>query len=119
MEVCKNTGTQVTEFTVAPKVVAEDGEGLPYHEWFIEFEKEPSDIDAFKLKLDDALQQRNAYYFYLIQGNILQPLIIRKMNKNTFIEYMKSQGKLGGQHKVPRIANDRKIADEMGEYIAK
>ena len=119
MEVCKNTGTQVTEFTVAPKVVAEAGEGLPYHEWFIEFEKEPSDIDAFKLQLDDAMQHRNAYYFDLIQGNILQPLIIRKMNKNTFIEYMKSQGKLGGQHKVPRIANDRKIADEMGEYIAK
>jgi len=117
MEACKNNHVQVTEFTVAPKVVPDEGEGLPYHEWFIEFEKEPQNMDQFRKDLDASLQSRNSYYLDLIQGNILQTCVVRNMQKNAFIEYMKSMGKLGGQHKVPRIANDRKIADELLEYI--
>lgn len=100
---------QITEFHLAPEVNPE--EGLPYHEWFIEFEKEPENLDVFKNELDDQLRKRNTYYDDLISGNILQKLHISKLQKNAFQEYAKSQGKLGGQNKIPRLANDRKIAD--------
>ncbi|MFD2146327.1 GH3 auxin-responsive promoter family protein [Mucilaginibacter antarcticus] len=116
MTVAKQEGIDIVEFTVAPQVTAE-GEQLPYHEWFIEFGVAPRDITAFALKVDKALQAKNIYYFDLIDGNILQPLIIRNLKKDTFINYMRSQGKLGGQNKVPRLANDRKIADGLKEYI--
>lgn len=99
---------QITEFHLAPQV--NPTEGLPYHEWFIEFEKEPENFDAFKSELDLQLRQRNTYYDDLISGNILQPLIITKLKKNAFQDYAKSAGKLGGQNKIPRLANDRKIA---------
>ncbi len=118
MGVAASEGVDVTEFTVAPQVAPADG-GLPYHEWFIEFGKEPEDLTAFALKVDKALQQKNIYYFDLIEGNILQPLIVRSLKKDTFINYMRSQGKLGGQNKVPRLSNDRKIADELKDYINK
>ncbi len=118
MGVAASEGVDVTEFTVAPQVAPADG-GLPYHEWFIEFGKEPKDLAAFALKVDKALQQKNIYYFDLIEGNILQPLIVRSLKKDTFINYMRSQGKLGGQNKVPRLSNDRKIADELKGYINK
>ncbi|MFC4686405.1 GH3 auxin-responsive promoter family protein [Epilithonimonas pallida] len=104
---------QITEFHLAPEVNPE--EGLPYHEWFIEFEKEPENFGAFKSELDLQLRQRNTYYDDLISGNILQPLIITKLKKNAFQDYAKSEGKLGGQNKIPRLANDRKIA----VYLAK
>jgi len=100
---------QITEFHLAPQV--NPAEGLPYHEWFIEFEKEPADMEAFKKNLDKELRSRNTYYDDLISGNILQPLIISKLRKNAFHEYAKSEGKLGGQNKIPRLANDRKIGD--------
>jgi len=116
MSVAKEEGVDVVEFTVAPQVNPAPGE-LPYHEWFIEFGNEPADIEAFRQKVDKALQKKNIYYFDLIEGNILQPLVIRSLKKDTFINYMRSQGKLGGQNKVPRLANDRKIADELKEYI--
>jgi hypothetical protein len=117
MSVAKEEGVDVIEFTVAPQVAP--GDGIPpYHEWFIEFGKEPKDIKAFALKVDKVLQQKNIYYFDLIEGNILQPLIIQSLKKDTFINYMRSQGKLGGQNKVPRLANDRKIADELSNYIS-
>ncbi|MCD0478532.1 GH3 auxin-responsive promoter family protein [Chryseobacterium sp. LC2016-29] len=105
---------QITEFHLAPEVNPE--EGLPYHEWFIEFEKEPENLDVFKNELDEQLRKRNTYYDDLITGNILQKLHISKLQKNAFQEYAKSQGKLGGQNKIPRLANDRKIADLLKIY---
>jgi len=105
---------RVNEFHVAPKVNTEDE--LPYHEWFVEFENEAENINNFSDKLDSNLQGLNSYYKDLITGNILQPLKITKLKKNSFREYMKSVGKLGGQNKVPRLANDRKIADELSNY---
>lgn len=116
MTVAKQHDVDVTEFTVAPQVSPGEGQ-LAYHEWFIEFSKEPSDLQGFAKKVDQALQKKNIYYFDLIEGNILQPLIVRSLKKDTFINYMRSQGKLGGQNKVPRLANDRKIADELITYI--
>ena len=116
MSVANEEGIDVVEFTVAPQVTPPAGE-LPYHEWFIEFGTEPNDMKVFAQKVDKALQKKNIYYFDLIEGNILQPLLVRSLTKDTFINYMRKQGKLGGQNKVPRLANDRKIADELKEYI--
>ncbi|NTD99897.1 GH3 auxin-responsive promoter family protein [Agrobacterium tumefaciens] len=107
---------EITEFTVAPQVNPEGGE-LPYHEWFVEFSAAPKDMAAFSKKVDKALQKKNIYYFDLIEGNILQPLIIRTLQKDAFVNYMKSEGKLGGQNKVPRLSNDRKLADGLEKYI--
>jgi len=104
---------QITEFTVAPKINVENE--LPYHEWFIEFENEPKNISEFEKKIDQSLQQQNSYYFDLIDGKVLQPLKITKVKNNGFREYMKSIGKLGGQNKIPRLSNDRKIADVLTE----
>ena len=101
----------ITEYTVAPKIKTDNG--LPYHEWFVEFEKMPDDLSSFSLEVDNVLRKKNIYYDDLITGSILQPLKIRPMKKNAFQEYMKSLGKLGGQNKVPRLGNDRKIADAL------
>ena len=100
---------QITEFHLAPQV--NPAEGLPYHEWFIEFEKAPQNLQDFRKKLDEEMRKRNTYYDDLISGNILQPLIISQLKKNAFQDYAKSEGKLGGQNKIPRLANDRKIGD--------
>ncbi len=116
MSVAKEEGIDVVEFTVAPQVTPEPGQ-LPYHEWFVEFGVEPKDIKSLAQKVDKALQKKNIYYFDLIEGNILQPLIVRSLKKDTFINYMRSQGKLGGQNKVPRLSNDRKIAEGLSAYI--
>lgn len=105
---------KITEFTVAPFI--QQGEGKSYHEWYIEFEKEPSDMKRFAELLDHNLRNRNVYYDDLIRGNILLPLQIRKVNRNGFIEYMKSVGKLGGQNKVPRLSNDRFIAEGLQPF---
>jgi hypothetical protein len=112
MTAAKEENLEIIEFTVAPQVTPPEG-GLPYHEWFVEFEREPQNMESFRQKVDSYLQQKNIYYFDLIEGNILRPLEIRTLKKNAFIDYMRSQGKLGGQNKVPRLANDRKIADEF------
>ena len=101
----------ITEFTVAPFV--SKNEGKSYHEWFIEFENRPGDISSFANKVEVNLRKKNVYYDDLISGNILSPLKITAVRKNGFIDYMKSIGKLGGQNKVPRLSNDRKIADEL------
>lgn len=106
------TEVQISEFTVAPQITPEDDE-LPYHEWFIEFEKEPQDLQAFTAALDTSLQQQNSYYQDLIQGKVLQPLKITPVIRDAFQNYMKSIGKLGGQNKLPRLSNDRKIADKL------
>ena len=103
--------SEVNEFHVAPQV--NPVEGLPYHEWLIEFEKEPEDLNQFGGEIDKTLQKYNSYYKDLITGGILSPLKITPISKNGFREYMKSIGKLGGQNKVPRLANDRKIADKL------
>ena len=116
MSVAKEEGVDVVEFTVAPQVNPPKGE-LPYHEWFIEFGKKPADLKAFALKVDKALQTKNIYYLDLIEGNILQPLIIQSLQKDAFISYMRTQGKLGGQNKVPRLSNDRTLAEELKKYI--
>ncbi len=107
------TDAMVTEFTVAPQINPESG--LPYHEWLVEFEKEPTNLEDFALKIDAALRNQNVYYDDLIVGSILRTLVITKVPVGGFNEYMKSQGKLGGQNKLPRLANDRKIADFIHE----
>ena len=104
----------ITEFTVAPYV--NEGEGKSYHEWFVEFENKPGDMEAFARKVDENLRNKNVYYDDLVSGNILTPLKLTAVRKNGFIDYMKSIGKLGGQNKVPRLSNDRKIADELGKW---
>lgn len=111
LKAAEESGVQVTEFTVAPFVSSDAGKS--FHEWFIEFEKGPDDLELFAKKLDQHLRQKNVYYDDLISGNILKPLVITSIRKNGFIDYMKSIGKLGGQNKVPRLSNDRKIADML------
>ena len=105
----------VTEFHVAPQVNPADG--LPYHEWFIEFEQRPDSMEAFAQRIDALMQQKNIYYLDLLEGNILRPAVITAVKKGGFIEAMRSRGKLGGQNKVPRLANDRQFADLLAPYI--
>ncbi|MCH1538567.1 MAG: GH3 auxin-responsive promoter family protein [Flavobacteriaceae bacterium] len=107
----EGTSIRVREFTVAPQVKPE--KGLPYHEWCIEFDKAPDDIEAFEIRLDSEMEKQNVYYQDLIQGNILRKLVIKPIERKGFEAYMKGIGKLGGQNKVPRLANDRKIADAL------
>ncbi|MEL0644345.1 GH3 auxin-responsive promoter family protein [Olleya sp. Ti.3.14] len=114
-EATQGTDIRINEFTVAPQINPEVG--LPYHEWFVEFENAPKDISALAKKIDASLQKQNSYYLDLIEGKVLQPLKISKVNKNGFQNYMKSIGKLGGQNKIPRLANDRKIADALKPHI--
>lgn len=116
MKAAEKEKIKITEFTVAPMV--EQGEGKSFHEWFVEFEEQPQDISRFASEVDSILREKNIYYDDLIAGNILQTLQIRPVRKNGFIDYMKSIGKLGGQNKVPRLSNDRKIADELQKYVA-
>jgi hypothetical protein len=104
-------GIKIIEFTVAPYI--SQAKGKSYHEWFIEFENSPENMQAFTKKIDDNLRSKNVYYDDLIAGKILEPLKISPVRKNGFIDYMKSIGKLGGQNKVPRLSNDRKLADEL------
>lgn len=111
LKVASEENVQITEFTVAPVVSNNDGKS--YHEWFVEFANKPGNMQQFARKLDDQLRKKNVYYDDLISGNILDPLRITEVRKNGFIDYMKSIGKLGGQNKVPRLSNDRKIADEL------
>jgi hypothetical protein len=108
-EAMEGTDVQINEFTVAPQINPQSG--LPYHEWLIEFENEPDDLEDFALDIDQAMRQQNVYYDDLITGHVLRTVVITKVPKNGFREYMKSVGKLGGQNKLPRLSNDRKIAD--------
>lgn len=110
-EAMEGTNVSVNEFTVAPQI--NPGKGLPYHEWLIEFGTEPEDIAGFELKIDAAMRKQNVYYDDLISGNVLRPAVITKVSKNGFQDYMKSIGKLGGQNKLPRLSNDRAIADAV------
>lgn len=107
--------TEIIEFTVAPQVSPKNG--LPRHEWFIEFSNPPKDMDQFTTAIDAKLVELNSYYKDLIYGSILEQLKIIPLKKDAFRNYMKFQDKLGGQNKVPRLANDRKIADELMGYL--
>ncbi len=101
----------ISEFTVAPQLEVNDQ--LPYHEWLIEFEETPKDLKAVTDFMDQSMQTQNSYYYDLIKGKVLQPLKITSLARGAFQQYMKSQGKLGGQNKVPRLSNDRKIANQL------
>ncbi|HLK27623.1 MAG TPA: GH3 auxin-responsive promoter family protein [Puia sp.] len=115
MKAAEEEGVHITEFTVAPMI--QQTEGKSYHEWFVEFENTPEDMRRFAEKVDTNLRTKNIYYDDLITGHILQPLQIRSVRKNGFIDYMKSVGKLGGQNKVPRLSNDRQLAEQLEKYV--
>jgi len=110
-EATEGTQTIINEFTVAPQI--NPSSGLPYHEWFVEFENEPENMESFQEAIDDSMRKQNIYYDDLITGNVLRKVVVTKVSKNGFQDYMKSQGKLGGQNKIPRLSNDRKIADNL------
>lgn len=110
----KHPEVEVVEFTVAPQVNPE--QGLPLHEWYVEFAREPVDLPRFEKELNLQLQKLNSYYDDLILGSILRDLKVISLQKDAFRNYMKSQGKLGGQNKVPRLANDRQLADGLMAY---
>jgi phenylacetate-coenzyme A ligase PaaK-like adenylate-forming protein len=107
----QNTDYSISEFTVAPQVNPK--EGLPYHEWFIEFEKTPDNLTDFAGKIDQSMQKQNIYYKDLLEGKVLQALKITPVKKGGFHAYMKSIGKFGGQNKIPQLADNRKIADML------
>jgi hypothetical protein len=107
------TGISINEFTVAPQINPK--EGLPYHEWLIEFENTPNNLTDFAQIIDESMQEQNVYYKDLISGKILRPLVITPVKKGGFDAYMKSIGKLGGQNKIPRLSDNRKIADRLYE----
>ena len=115
MNVSVDENVKIVEFTVAPQI--QENHEKSYHEWFIEFENMPADMEIFSKKVDEKLRSKNIYYDDLIRGNILNELKITPIRKNGFIDYMKSVGKLGGQNKVPRLSNDRKLADELQPYV--
>ncbi|MBS7786165.1 GH3 auxin-responsive promoter family protein [Flavobacterium sp. CYK-55] len=106
-----NSGVRINEFTVAPQISPQNG--LPYHEWLIEFEEEPTNLSELSEQLDFFMRQQNVYYDDLIAGKVLRPLVITPVKKGGFQQYMKSIGKLGGQNKIPRLSNDRTIADAL------
>lgn len=108
-------GGEVVEFHLAPQVNPPEGE-LPYHEWFIEFAQKPADTEKFRSAIEQAMCAKNIYYNDLIKGHVLQNLRMCVIKRNGFNEYMKSQGKLGGQNKVPRLSNDRKLADALKAF---
>ncbi|MCM0665440.1 GH3 auxin-responsive promoter family protein [Flavobacterium tyrosinilyticum] len=110
-EAVNSTNIVINEFTVAPQITP--ASGLPYHEWLIEFEKEPEDMEIFAETIDNSMRKQNIYYDDLITGNVLRKVVITKVSKNGFQDYMKSQGKLGGQNKLPRLSNNRDIADNL------
>lgn len=114
LKAAQEKNIQITEFTVAPFISS--AKGKSYHEWFIEFEDEPDDLESFSKKVDDHLRKKNIYYDDLITGNILDTLRITPIEKDGFIKYMKSEGKLGGQNKVPRLSNDRKIVEKLSKW---
>jgi hypothetical protein len=102
---------QIREFTVAPQI--NPIKGLPFHEWYIEFDIVPKALESFALEIDKAMQEKNIYYKDLIVGKVLRPLEIRPVVLGGFKSYMKSIGKLGGQNKIPRVSDNRKIVNQL------
>jgi hypothetical protein len=89
---------------------------LPHHEWLVEFARTPDNMEAFANDLNKNLQKLNTYYNDLITGNILTNLKIVSLKRDAFREMMKAKGKLGGQNKVPRLSNDRTLAEELTHF---
>ena len=114
-QVLKKQSAIVTEFHVAPEVNPKTG--LPYHEWYVEFKESPSNEAVFANNLDEAMQKQNSYYKDLVEGKVLRPLIITKVREGGFHQYMKSEGKLGGQNKPPRLSNNRKLANSLTPFL--
>ena len=110
-KVCLGTSIQVKEFTVAPQIKPENG--LPYHEWFVDFVNPPEDFNKFAESLDIEMQTQNVYYEDLIKGKVLKQLVVTQVASGGFQTYMKSIGKLGGQNKIPRLSDDRKICNQL------
>ena len=108
---------RVNEFHVAPVVTPK--KGRPHHEWLIEFDKDPESLINFANEIDKNMQKINSYYFDLVKGDVLDSLKIRVIEKGGFVQHMKSIGKLGGQNKVPRLSNDRSVADNLLNYEKK
>ncbi len=115
IEACKESGAVVKEFTVAPYISQTAGHS--FHEWFIEFEQEPPNMEGFRHALDAALRKKNTYYDDLIAGNILEVLKISPLKQGGFLDYMRAEGKLGGQNKVARVSNDRNVADKLKPFL--
>ena len=114
-QVLKKQSAIVTEFHVAPEVNPKTG--LPYHEWYVEFKEPPVNEALFAENLDEAMQKQNSYYKDLVEGKILRSLIITKVREGGFHQYMKSEGKLGGQNKPPRLSNNRKLANSLTPFL--
>jgi hypothetical protein len=113
---CKKCNAIVTEYTAAPVYIDEKDQAA--HEWYIEFESEPSNLDYFKDTLDNALKSLNSdYEAKRYQNMILKSPILHPVPKGTFYSWLKSKGKLGGQHKVPRLSNHRQYVDEIREIL--
>lgn len=111
-QACLKTGAVIEEYTAAPLFLNE-GKFIT-HEWFIEFRKEPEDLTFFTEVLDNALKSKNSdYEAKRFQNMVLAYPLIHSLPKNSFLKWLQSRGKLGGQHKVPRLNNDRKIVDEL------
>jgi hypothetical protein len=108
-------GAGVLEFHVAPQVNPENG--LPFHEWFVEFATAPTDINSMAATIDKLMQETNIYYRDLIEGKILRAAVVTQVAKDGFVDFMRARGKLGGQNKVPRLANDRQYADELSKFV--
>ncbi len=110
-QVCARMNVSITEFHLAPQVQPESG--LPYHQWYIETDATELDTTQFAWLLDQKMQEQNIYYRDLIKGSVLKPAVVTLLEKGAFNSYMKSIGKFGGQNKIPKLANDRKIADAL------
>ena len=108
----EKTGAVVNDYTAAPVYFSDTSNGA--HEWLIEFEKEPESLDAFTKELDDALKNINSDYEAKRYKDIaLRMPLIHSLKKGTFNEWLRSKEKLGGQHKVPRLSNERKLVEEI------
>ena len=106
--------SEIIGFTVCPETSPK--EGLPGHDWFIEFGKEPIDFNGFITDLDLGLRRQNIYYNDLVKGGVIRPLKIIKLKRGGINNYMESVGKLGGQNKCPQISNDRTIGDYLNNF---
>ena len=110
-EVSEKHNAVVRDFHLAPEVAPK--KGLPYHEWFVEFETKPKSMKDFSADLCQALQERNTYYADLLKGKVIQTAVVKPLKKNSFNKAMAANGKLGGQNKIPRLSNDRTFADQL------
>ena len=116
-EAIEQEGGVVTEFTVAPQIHPETGP--PYHEWFVEFAEPPNNLEAFRLKLDSVMQGGNHLYREMVAARAMRSLKLSLLQPDGFLQYMKSIGQVGEQHKVPRLKNDRSIADAVAPYVTR